>query len=150
MTERLNISESEYRGLPLPSYSLFKRIDESGPRALKYSKKYDSEAIDFGSLLDCKMITAHEFDNKFYFDATEKPTLQLGELADYAVNLRENFNQVLDKDDLLRASEELNLFGSTKDPVKRLAKFDTDVFWNYLKVRECIPVNAFVVVNGSN
>lgn len=136
MTERLHISESEYRGLPKPSYSLLKRIDESGPRALKYSKKYDSEAIDFGSLLDCKLITAHEFDNKFYFDATEKPTAQLLELADHVNNLRVNFNQVLDKEDVLRITEELNLFGSIKDQDKRIAKFDNDLFWNYLKAKE--------------
>jgi len=136
MTERLNISESEYRGLPMPSYSLLKRIDESGPRALKYSKKYDSEAIDFGSLLDCKLLCPSEFENKFYFDATEKPTAQLLELADHVNNLRVNFNQVLDKEDILRITEELNLFGSIKDPDKRIAKFDNDLFWNYLKAKE--------------
>jgi hypothetical protein len=135
MTERLNISESEYRGLPMPSYSLLKRIDESGPRALKYSKKYDSEAIDFGSLLDCKLITAHEFDNKFYFDATEKPTAQLLELADY-ICANWDITQSISIDSILDLSAELNLFGGTKDPEKRIAKFDNDLFWNYLEAKE--------------
>ena len=135
MTERLNISESEYRGLKLPSYSLLKRIDESGPRALKYTKKYDSEAIDFGSLLDCKLITAYEFDNKFYFDATEKPTGQLLELADYICD-NWDITQTITKDMVLDLSSELELFGGVKDEVKRLAKFDNDLFWNYIDARE--------------
>ena len=135
MTERLNISESEYRGLPMPSYSLLKRIDESGPRALKYAKKYDSEAIDFGSLLDCKLLCPQEFNNKFYFDATEKPTAQLLELADYICD-NWDITQTITKDMVLDLSSELELFGGVKDEVKRLAKFDNDLFWNYIDARE--------------
>lgn len=135
MTERLNIPESEYRGLNLPSYSLLKRIDESGPRALKYSKKYDSEAIDFGSLLDCKLLCPSEFDNKFYFDATEKPTAQLLELADYICD-NWDITQTITKDMVLDLSSKLELFGGVKDEVKRLAKFDNDLFWNYIDARE--------------
>jgi len=134
MTERLNISESEYRGLPMPSYSLLKRIDESGPRALKYSKKYDSEAIDFGSLLDCKLITAHEFNNKFYFDATEKPTAQLLDLADYIIK-NELFHLTHDNEKLNDLSLELALFGGVKDYDKRVAKFDNDLFNNYIQAK---------------
>ena len=135
MTERLNISESEYRGLPMPSYSLLKRIDESGPRALKYSKKYDSEAIDFGSLLDCKLLCPSEFNNKFYFDATEKPTAQLLELADYICD-NWDITQTITKDMVLDLSSKLELFGGVKNEVKRLAKFDNDLFWNYIDARE--------------
>lgn len=135
MTERLNISESEYRGLQLPSYSLLKRIDESGPRALKYSKSYDSEAIDFGSLLDCKLLCPSEFDNKFYFDATEKPTGQLLELADHLFSRYSDQVLALDNGDFLGFADELNLFGSTKDQDKRIAKFDNELFRNYLQAK---------------
>ena len=129
------MTESEYREVQLPSYSLLKRIDDYGPRAIKYAGKYDSEAIDFGSLLDCKLLCQNEFSNKFHFDATEKPTGQLLELADYVHNLYENFDQIFDKEDILRVSEELNLFGSIKDRDKRIAKFDNDLFWGYLSVK---------------
>jgi len=135
MTERLNITESEYRGLTMPSYSLLKKLDDSGPRSINRKYKFDSEAIDFGSLLDCKLLCPEEFNNKFYFDATEKPTEQLLKLADHVSNLHDNFGQILDKEDISRISEELNLFGSIKDPDKRIAKFDTDLFWNYLKAK---------------
>jgi len=135
MTERLNISESEYRGLKLPSYSLLKRVDESGPWALKYSKKFDSEAVDFGSLLDCKLITAHEFDNKFYFDATEKPTAQLLELANEILKIQDNGDSYAnDNIGVLAVADNLNLFGSTKEISKRIAKFDNELFWNYLDI----------------
>lgn len=137
MTERLNITETEYRGLQLPSYSLLKRIDESGPWALKYTKKYDSEAIDFGSLLDCKLITAHEFDNKFYFDATEKPTGQLLELAEYILKDETNSVDYYYKNNsaVQGVSEALSLFGSTKNYDKRVEKFNDNTFWNYLQVK---------------
>jgi hypothetical protein len=137
MTERLNITESEYRGLPLPSYSLLKRIGESGPRALKYAKKYDSEAIDFGSLLDCKLLCPEEFNNKFYFDATEKPTAQLLELADEICRIRaDGLSYADDALGVLSVADNLNLFGSVKEVSKRIAKFDNDLFWNYLKAKQ--------------
>lgn len=141
MTERLNIPESEYRGLNLPSYSLLKRIDESGPRALKYSKKYDSEAIDFGSLLDCKLLCPSEFDNKFYFDATEKPTEQLLKLADSVFDNGYTFDvdgekNTLDLDRIKDLSLELGLFGSIKKDDVRIAKFNNELFWNYLIIKQ--------------
>lgn len=136
MTERLNITEAEYRGLTMPSYSLLKKLDDSGPRSINRKYKFDSEAIDFGSLLDCKLLCPEEFNNKFYFDATEKPAEQLLKLADHVSNLHVNFNQILDNEDISRISDEINLFGSVKDPVKRIAQFDKDIFWNYLKAKD--------------
>ena len=141
MTERLNITESEYRAVPLPSYSLLKRIDESGPRALKYAKKYDSEAIDFGSLLDCKLLCPEEFNNKFYFDATEKPTAQLLELAEYLcswdfIESVGDLNSYIKNNVAVEAlSQQLGLFGGVKDYDKRVSKFDTDLFWNYIQAK---------------
>lgn len=137
MTERLRISESEYRGLQLPSYSLLKRIEESGHRALKYNKKYDSEAMDFGSLLDCKLLCPEEFNNKFYFDATKKPTEQLLDLADEVIKIRESGDSYAnDHLGILAVADNLNLFGGTKDVAKRIAKFDNELFWNYLEAKE--------------
>lgn len=148
MTERLFITESEYRGLSLPSYSLLKRIDESGPKALIFDKKLDSEAIDFGSLVDCKLLCPDEFNNKFYIDATDKPTGQVLELADYVIANDRKYEQpngdVMNISELIRLRDtyileyislQLNLFGSIKDSDKRVAKFNTDLFWNYLAVK---------------
>ena len=137
MTEILNISESEYRGLPMPSYSLLKKLDDSGPRSINRKYKIDSEAIDFGSLLDCKLLCPDEFDNKFYFDATEKPTGQVLELADYLINNEpdELPNYINNNLGVEAISSAIGLFGSVKDYDKRVAKFDTDLFWNYLKAK---------------
>ncbi len=140
MTEILNITESEYRGLPMPSYSLLKKLDDSGPRSVNRKHVLDSEAIDFGSLLDCRLLCPSEFNNKFYFDATEKPTGQVLDLADYIFN---NVPDVVSEDndelDILtvnKISSDLNLFGSIKDLDKRIAKFNNDLFWNYLKAKQ--------------
>lgn len=137
MTERLFISESEYRGLSLPSYSLLKRIDDGGPKALAFDKKLDSEAIDFGSLVDCKLLCPDEFNNKFYIDATEKPTGQLLELADYICNLlMDRFDNYYKNNEMTEdLSRAIGLFGSIKDYDKRISKFDNDVFWNYLSAK---------------
>ena len=141
MTERLNMPESEYRGLKLPSYSLLKRIDDSGAKALIFDKKLDSEAIDFGSLVDCRLLSPQEFDNKFFIDATEKPTGQLLELADYMItNLlgitSNDISEFKDNERVEAISSMLGLFGSTKDYDKRVAKFDTELFWNYLQAKQ--------------
>lgn len=137
MTEVLNISEQEYRGLDLPSYSLLKRLDDSGPRAINRKYKLESEAVDFGSLVDCRLLSPQEFDNKFFIDATEKPTGQLLELADYIFNnLQDRFDNYFKNNEYVEdLSRAIGLFGSIKDYDKRIAKFDTDLFWNYLQAK---------------
>lgn len=143
MTEVLNITEKEYRGLKMPSYSLLKRLDEDGPKSLLKSFKIEGEAIDFGSLVDAKMnpdMTKEEFDSKFYFESIEKPTAQLLELADYIVKLCEDQDCPIDFyidniNDVLEISNDLKLFGGVKDEDKRIAKFNVDLFWNYLKAK---------------
>lgn len=145
MTEKLDITETEYRGLTLPSYSLLKKLDDSGPRSINRKYKFDSEAIDFGSLLDCKLLCPEEFSNKFYFDATEKPTGQVLELAEYLCSW-DFIESVGDLSEYIKnnsaveeLSQNLGLFGGTKDYDKRVAKFDLDLFWNYIQVK----INSF-------
>ena len=143
MTEKLEISEAEYRSLTLPSYSSLKKLDDSGPRSINRKYTFDSEAIDFGSLLDCKLLCPEEFDNKFYFDATEKPTAQTLALADALF-------EDLDKNNLPKSAylyfqqdlsiifdtiSDLNIFGSIKDLDKIQAKFDNSLFWNYIQAK---------------
>lgn len=144
MTEQLKLTEAEYRALPMPSYSLLKSMDTFGPRVIPKKLKFDSEAIDFGSLLDCRLFTPEEFDNKFYFDATEKPTGQVLELADTLLKYCD-VNHISTKEfidhpeNVLNFANGLNLFGGVKDPVKRREKFDNDLFWDYINAKE----NAF-------
>jgi len=138
MVKELNITEEEYRGIKHPSYSLLKRIDNSGPREILKEFKGDSEPMDFGNLVDCIMLQPDELDNKFYFKAVEKPTAQLLKLADFIVDMckKEDIplvNLINDIDSVSRISDELNLFGSVKVPETRIKQFNNDLFWGYLQ-----------------
>lgn len=136
MIEELKITETEYRGVKLPSYSLLKRIDTSGPRAILEEFKGGSEVMEFGDLVDCLLLQPEELDNKFYFKAVEKPTAQLLELADAVLEsdiIPKYHDEIAAISDL---SKELNLFGSVKKEETRISKFNNDLFWNYLEAAE--------------
>lgn len=133
----VKLSNKEYRGLDMPSYSLLKRLDEFGPRNFTKSFKIEGDSIDFGSYVDCILFTPEVAEEEFYFEAIEKPTGQVLELADYIVNYcyenKFSLNDYIgDPDVVLFFANNLSLFGSIKDSDKRIAKFDNDVFWNYL------------------
>lgn len=133
--ELVKLSNKEYRGLDMPSYSLLKRLDEFGPRNFTKSFKVEGDAIDFGSYVDCVMFTPENAEEEFYFEAIEKPTGQILELADYIDgNLDPNLE--LNVEQVCEIADELGLFGGVKDHDKRIAKFNIDVFWNYLKSRK--------------
>lgn len=134
------MSNKEYRALDKASYSLLKRLDEFGPRNFSKSFKVEGDSIDFGSYVDCIMFTPENASEEYYFESIEKPTNQVLELADHIINFCEqqqfSLNDYIDDPTgVLPFANELNLFGSTKDSDKRIAKFNNDLFWNYLKAR---------------
>jgi len=137
--ELVKLSNKEYRGLDVPSYSLLKRLDEFGPRNFTKSFKVEGDAIDFGSYVDCIMFTPEVAEEEFYFEAIEKPTAQLLELANAAyerlVESLVEIKTVEAEEVILDLVKELNLFGSIKDESKIIAKFDTDLFWNYIQTK---------------
>lgn len=127
--EQLNISEEDYRGLDMPSSSLFKGLDEYGPTVLKYPKKYDSEDIIFGDLVDCMLLTPERTNEKFYNVTIEKPT---GQLLILAKHVLENLDNITENT-VLAEIETLNLWKIIKDTDKKIAKFNIPLFWNYIK-----------------
>ena len=127
--EKLEISEEEYRGLNMPSSSLLKSLDEYGPSILKYPKKYDSEDIIFGDLVDCLLLTPEMVDVKFYSRTIKKPTAQTLQLANHVIaNL-----QKLTVENILAEIDTLNLWKNIVNTDKKIAQFDTPLFWEYLK-----------------
>lgn len=129
MVEELKITETEYRGVKLPSYSLLKRIDTSGPKAILEEFKGGSEVMEFGDLVDCLLLQPEELDNKFYFKAVEKPTGQILQLADYII---EHYDINPTNDEIITLTRDLNIFGRKTDET-RLTTFDNDLFWNYIE-----------------
>lgn len=127
--ERLiNVSEKEYRGLNMPSYSLFKDLDENGPKVLVKSEEKKSKSLDFGSIVDNLLLTPGEFDSKFYVVDLVEPTASLLELAKVCIK-----RNVTDVDRINGISAELNLWSNTKDEKKRVEKFNLPIFWEYVK-----------------
>jgi hypothetical protein len=152
--EVLNISEQEYRGINIPSYSLLKAINDSGPKVINSPKEFSSDSIDLGSLVDCIIFTPDEVDNRFYSKPIEKPTAQVLQLAD---SLFEGLqSELIEPSDIQLFQEneyklvfdkisELSLFGNIKDLKKVEAKFNTPLFWNYLKA--LIDANGKTIIS---
>lgn len=135
------MNEKGYRGVKLPSYSLLKRIDNSGPKAIISEFKGGSEVLEFGDLVDCLMLQPEELDNKFYFKPIEKPTGQLYELAEQIIIDCQNDNTPIGSyinniEAVLSYMDDMELLKSVKSEEKRIAKFDNDLFWNYLDARQ--------------
>jgi len=131
MIKELKVTEREYRGVKLPSYSLLKRLDNLGPKAILTEFKGGSEVMEFGDLLDTLLLQPEELDNKFYFKPIEKPKPQLQDLADFIIN---KYNKNPANEEILELSKDLNLFGRQKDET-RLKTFDVDEFWNYIEAK---------------
>lgn len=135
MIEKLDCTEREYREVKLPSYSLLKRLDEMGPKSLLKSQKLEGDYLEFGDLLDCILLQPEQLGEKFYFEAVDKPTEQLLELADHIISLDNAEDLINDVIEVNNISLELNLFGNTKDTEKRIIKFNTPKFWNYIRAK---------------
>ena len=132
----LNMSETEYRNDPAVSYSLLKDLDTIGPSVLVMdSIKKESQAFDFGNLVDDLLTDSKDIENKYFMGEITKPTGQQLELADEVINTFFSSIQ-MSKHAILEIADRMKLFGSTKNIEKRIAQFDNEVFWSYLEVMD--------------
>ena len=88
------MTEKEYRSSEAESYSSIKMFDSD---RIKYYKKYITQdkrveeemstAMKLGSLVDCRLFSADEFDDKFVVASCNAPTGQIGEFTEKLCNI---------------------------------------------------------------
>ncbi len=105
------------------SFSRVSEYDRNGPRSLIHRKKIEGEFLDFGSLVD-DIICGEDIKKKYYIFDGEKPTAMLGTLCDCLINdYSDGYPDLRESTVILRYIKDLNLWKTTKDDDKLLAKF---------------------------
>lgn len=133
----LNITEKEYRGLPLPSYSTLAKIDELGPGGMVWTCLKMSDNMVRGSLVDTMLFEPHEISNRFFvIEWANKVTPQLEALQEELIKrFQSEVGKMNDHEIVLSLMNEMDLYKTTKAVEKRLAIFNTTAFWSSLGVR---------------
>jgi hypothetical protein len=144
----LNIPDEEYRLIDAFSYSLLKSIDDSGPSALQESVSKTGEALTFGSLVDILLTNPENKHEVFHTQTLTKPTASLLELADsilthFMINDLE-FDALTDG--IINSHiASLGIWSNIKDEEKLKAKYDTPLFWDY--IRESLLAKGKIIVS---
>ena len=145
----LTIPDEEYRQIPAFSYSLLKSLDDDGPRAISNPKKLSGEALVFGSLVDMMLTAPEHLDEKFYNHPITAPTASLLQLADAllldAIVMDLPYEEITDDDVIVNKIGALKLWTNIVDTTKLKAKYDTDIFWDY--IRESIAAKGKIIIS---
>ena len=100
----LNITEKEYRELPLFSYSILSKFNKTGFNGLdKLYEESKSPALLFGSVVDCLTLTPNEFNDRFLVLDFPKFSDSISKIIDNIVNdAKENGIKKIDDDFILK------------------------------------------------
>jgi hypothetical protein len=116
MNKILEISEREYRNLEACSYSTLAGIYRKGHKL--HADQKESQALTFGSLVDCICLTPEDFEDNFYI-VPKSPTASLEILARYLIKvdfLITNINSQQER--LLEIMDELELWVKNTSKVR--------------------------------
>lgn len=107
------------------SFSRVSDFDRNGPKTLINRTEIEGEFLDFGSLVDDMLQPDFDINDKYYIFDGEKPTAMLGILCDELIKeIGQPSNiTILDKSLVLEVIKKLDLWKSTKEDSKRLAKY---------------------------
>jgi hypothetical protein len=113
------------------SYSRVSAFSTTGPSALLQRKELSGEGINVGSITDDWLFNKKEFDNIYEIFDGEKPTATLGKLVDIILK---NYPALPEKEEILNIIK-LNEFWKRSKDETLIANFDTNEFWDYLKIQ---------------
>lgn len=125
-------------------------FDKDGPGILTERKKVDSEAVDFGSIVDA--IVSEEDLKGYLICDIVKPTASLLILAEHLLKIRDTYEDksiIFDNLFVLSQVRELNLWKTVVKEETLINKFNNDQFWEYLNImttlgnRTLIPTELF-------
>jgi hypothetical protein len=129
-----NISEEEYRKLPLPSYSSLSKLAHNNLSIFKDKDKVFKKGLSLGSVVDSLL-----FDEKFnIYDEYNIVDYVPDFSKENAINrllfyMEEKNIETNDLDKLNGITKALSLWDKIKDDSKRIARLDIPEFWSGIK-----------------
>lgn len=115
-----NVSEEVYRKDSSFSYSKLSSFLRDGPEILRSEDRKDTEALRFGSLLDCLLTEPETFDSRFVVSNYQKAPEGVILAINYLVNLgiTESSLENIDKNILITAMDVGNYCSSYKEETR--------------------------------
>jgi hypothetical protein len=129
-------TEKEYRDAKELNYSTLKAMIDDPESLIRDGEDIsDKRGVKIGSLVDAMLTDSDNLDELFYYKPINIPTASLFELSKYIVSL-DNLKEIVvnrDINEVLEGIKILGIWGSVKKEDVLIAKFDNDIFWEYLE-----------------
>lgn len=133
------------------SYSRLSDFDRNGPQALIRKSDVDNKGIKHGSIVNDllveKLTNEPLFSNKYYVYDNNKPTAMLGQLCDIILN---NYDKLPNKETVLKIVKNNAFWSNIKKEELLIEKFNTDEFWEYLKIQFKIKDKIVITLDEHN
>ncbi len=130
------------------SYSRLSDFDRNGPQALIRKSDVDNKGIKHGSIVNDllveKLTGEPLFSNRYYIYDENKPTATLGTLCDIILN---NYDSLPKLDVILKIVKNNGFWSGVKVEETLIAKFNTNEFWEYLKIQFKIKDKLVITFN---
>jgi hypothetical protein len=130
------------------SYSRLSDFDRNGPQALIRKSDVENKGIKHGSIVNDllveKLTEEPLFSNRYYIYDENKPTATLGTLCDIILN---NYDSLPKLDVILKIVKNNGFWSGVKVEETLIAKFNTNEFWEYLKIQFKIKDKLVITFN---
>ena len=130
------------------SYSRLSDFDRNGPQALIRKSDVENKGIKHGSIVNDllveKLTGEPLFSNRYYIYDENKPTATLGTLCDIILN---NYDSLPKLDVILKIVKNNGFWSGVKVEETLIAKFNTNEFWEYLKIQFKIKDKLVITFN---
>ena len=130
------------------SYSRLSDFDRNGPQALIRKSDVENKGIKHGSIVNDllveKLTGEPLFSNRYYIYAENKPTAMLGQLCDIILN---NYDKIPSLHDVLKIVKNNAFWNNITKEETLIAKFNTNEFWEYLKIQFKIKDKLVITFN---
>ena len=130
------------------SYSRLSDFDRNGPQALIRKSDVENKGIKHGSIVNDllveKLTGEPLFSNRYYIYDENKPTATLGTLCDIVLN---NYDSLPKLDVILKIVKNNGFWSGVKVEETLIAKFNTNEFWEYLKIQFKIKDKLVITFN---
>jgi hypothetical protein len=126
------VTEQQYREDPALSYSILSRYAKEGVKGLREmvldGKKLETRSLGFGSLLDCLVTDASNFNDRYYIATVEMPTDNMKAVCDRLLSENEGIKDPRElADDVLVQAYDMT-YNNNYSPATKARIVKTDGF----------------------